>query len=192
MAALRPAEVKTERAHTLEFGGSHDRRVCLDGIDVFVIGAAAVPACREVADFDWFADAATVFDFADGGARGRKGFAAIADQIVQVFVMDAEKVDVSVIDVLVKKLYTCPEFARPARALLAKACRGNKDEAAVWGAALREIVVAGHVDDSLWRDVWRDLALLPEEVREDVAGVIWGAIHKCDGRFSVVAAFLTG
>jgi hypothetical protein len=192
MAALRPEEVKARRAQTLEFGGSRGRRVCIDKIDVFVIDAAAVPESGEATEFDWFADAATVFDFADGDGRAKKGLDGAADHLVQVFVNRAEKVDLSVFDVLVKKLYMSAEFARPARAILAKACRGDADEATAWGAALKEIVRAGHVSDALWRDVWRDLTLLPEEVREDVAGVVWAANQKYDGRSSVVAAFLTG
>jgi hypothetical protein len=194
MASLRPEEVRPLRSHTLDFGGAvRRRRVCVDGIDVFVIDATALPGAQDSHDdLGWSEDGAGVFDFADAALVTRRGLTGVFDQLAMILPVAGNDVDAEMIDWFVRKVYTSPEFAGPARTILVKACNGTPEEAAAWGAALKSVVAAGEVHETLWPIVWRDLACLPECVRSSVATEVWAAERDYKGSFAVVAAFLTG
>jgi hypothetical protein len=191
MAALPREEVAPLRFHALEFGPGRGRHAFIRGIDVFVVDDTALPAPEARAGADWFADGVSLFDFADGGARTRGGLEGIGDLCGQICVC-AEEADLGLVPALVSILYTNPAFSRPARAVLAKAFAGMDGAAAAWAEEAKRLAASGEVHRDLWRELWRDLVLMPAAIRDDAIAAVWAASPQCVGPFAVVAGFLTG
>jgi hypothetical protein len=104
----------------------------------------------------------------------------------------AENADLELIETLVRILYTSPAFTRPARAILTKAFVGIDGAVVAWVEAIKRLIGAGEIHRDLWRELWRDLVLMPEGIREDTIAAVWAASPQSVGPFAVVAAFLTG
>jgi hypothetical protein len=91
---------------------------------------------------------------------------------------------------VVKAIYRS-EFGEYFREIAAKAAAADQEKALpVWGQALREVIEEDQVRESARADLWRDVALLPEEARGDLPALLWQKAGDARSVDAAVCAFL--
>jgi hypothetical protein len=136
-------------------------------------------------------DGDDLFDFADELEQHRDLIATVAGLCTQVLGSDVE-LNTEMVEWVVELLYGRPSLSQLARRILVKGCAGREQEVgAEWAGAAMKMVAEKKVHAELWRVLWRDVALMRSDVRDQIIEGLWQDAEHVDGIFPVLAAFFS-
>jgi hypothetical protein len=188
--ALRPDEVASGQTHAIEFGPVGDAQIGCDGIDVFVIAAGKL-ARAESPEFDWLTDGGDLFDFTDATQHTERSHIFASENLCTQMLKGDAQLAADVVEWIVEMIYARPNLTALARRIIVKCGRGEQNVVAAWAAGIRRVIVEKKVHPEMWKVLWRDIALMPPDIRSNIIGTVWDSDPQFAGIFPAVAAFFS-
>jgi hypothetical protein len=192
--ALSPAEVREASVVRLELGAQSTADVKLEGLDVFIVNRTDFPPSFFGADQgrdDWFFNASSAFDFEDATTRRiSEPRRQLQDLCTQVIAAGGGRLDSESMASILRLMYRDPLLAVQCRRIVVKCAEPSQQLFEVWGAVIARAVAEKEVHSDMWATLWRDLALLPGDLRNRILEEVWGASPEFAGPFAVITAFL--
>jgi hypothetical protein len=193
MLALKRSEISNEDI-VIEFGANPMSDTTCECLAVFVVDKSEIgPPVEEVSTFDWMTEATNLFDYADGRTGKIKGPLVRLQNLCSWIVNpNGEELDEATITGLVNLMYTNPDSATFCRRMIVKGVKDREKGLRIWAAELRRLVLEKAVHKQAWELVWRDLALLPGELRREILSELWTSEPEFSGYSAVLCAFFPG
>jgi hypothetical protein len=177
----------------LELGAQSTADVKLEGLDVFVVDKADFPPSffdKPQGTDDWFFNASSAFDFEDATlGRIPDPRKQLQDLCTQIMAAGGGSLDSESMASILGLMYKDPSLAVQCRRILVKCAEPSQRLFEVWGAVIARAVAEKEVHSEMWATLWRDLALLPGDLRNGIVERVWAAAPEFAGPFAVVAAF---
>jgi hypothetical protein len=160
----RPVEIEVHAA------GSD---IGMQSIEIFVARPADL-AALPVVERDWKLAAVRITDFVDTGSDPRGNAAECAAVAVSAAeITAATRGDAADIRSILRLMYERPAVATACRRMILKAAAEEKWLEAEWAHAIVEACQGGALADEMRELLWRDFALLPVPLKEEIAPVVW-------------------
>jgi hypothetical protein len=191
MLALKPNEVQSGEI-TLELGSNGSSDIQCDGVDVFTVSQCSLPR-RADSQGDWMIDATSVFDYADGKPHKISGpLGAIENLCSLTLTANGEELNDDTVIALVRLMYEAPDTSIFCRRMLVKGIGDRAKGLQLWATEMKRLVVAKAIHGQSWKLFWRDLALLPDELRSQIIGDVWMAGPEFPSPAAILCAFISG
>jgi hypothetical protein len=172
MLPLMPSEVAPGGVVEIQLLSGGWKDTVLDSVIVFVLPSGEIPLDQR----GWM-DRESLLDFEDNAIVCTSELGQTLMRVVRAvnfgtIGMD-ESIEPSLIEGVVRVMYSNPEWTLYARGVLVRCGRVKEGVIAIWGRKLRDMIAAGQIDPQLWNYVWRDFSRFPDEVKRGIQEVIW-------------------
>jgi hypothetical protein len=186
---LRPEEVGLKRTFRLKIVSTG--LVTLQAFSVYTVSVDKlcidVESREQRGDVDWVAQGRSLFDFSRGPRKKDDVFARLFDRLSQ----SVESIELDAVFVeAVQRIYRSKVMSDAFREIVVKSAVGKEEKAAeLWAEAVRSVVEQDKVDAVLWPMLWRDVSLLPADLRTSVDQVLWAKERAIESVHAAVCAF---
>jgi hypothetical protein len=193
MLPLKRSELLNEES-VIEFGGNPNSDTTCEYLGVFVVPRSSLPTIVEdTSPFDWMMDATDLFDYEDSRLPTIKGpLLRIGNLCSLILNPNGEELDDETIRTLVNLMYTSPDNATFCRRMIVKGVKDRDKGMRIWAGEIRRLVVEKAVHKQAWGLLWRDLALLPVDVRKEILNQLWDTEPEISGFSALLCAFCSG
>jgi hypothetical protein len=173
---LKPCEMKPGATHVLTVRG--EGQIVLLFIDPFVLPAAALKDDT---------GQESLFNFARRPLEGGSVVDKLFDKVSGYAMVEVDELFVDV----AKCIYQNVEYAEYFRAIATRSAKKDENKAMeLWAEAIRELLTIEVQTVNNWSALWRDIGLLPDEVRRDLAALMWTHKNNEKSVESALCAFL--
>jgi hypothetical protein len=186
---LRPEEVGLKRTFKLKIVSTG--LLTLNSFDVYAVPVdklcVDVGGPEQQGDLDWVTQGTSLFDFSRARPEKDDIFARLFNRLSQS--VESIELDSMFVEV-VQRIYSSRVLSDAFREIAVKSAVGKEEKAAeLWAEAVRGVVEQNKVDDALWPVLWRDVSLLPGNVRGSVESVMWEKERAIGSVHAAVCAF---
>ena len=108
------------------------------------------------------------------------------------------EMDDNTIGELVGIMYGNPDISMAARRMIIKGAKlfgADSDRKyavlKIWADTICKLVNDGKINDKQWGLLWRDLALMPQDLKDAITPIVWKSKPQLSGTFTALSAFLT-
>jgi len=194
MLPLATSEIGAPCRIELGSNGGHD--INCDGVNVFVMDRAKLSrGCggqESAAGVDWLENATSVFDFVDHRSeKPADGMLALLCSCSHAISADGPEMDDEVVSAIVRIMYARPAVATLCRRIIAKGVRDRERVLPLWVREIQRCIAGEDVSAESWQLLWRDVALLPMGLKDEVMATMWQSAPQFSGVWTVVSAFQT-
>jgi hypothetical protein len=173
MFPLMPHEVRPGEKVDLYFTAPQSPEIAMQSAWIFIVKSDRIRRFIEVdmSSRDWMTQPSDLLDFIDGGD---------AEDVVYPLAMaidpkSTDLFDPEPIKKLAQIIYSRQSWSLPARSAMVRIASANGAAIAWWAEGIRAVIESGAVDERLWEALWRDFALLPQDIQRAIQDTVWSA-----------------